>query len=66
MLVVADSGIGNITAALKRSGVWQNALLVLSADNGGDCVNSGGNCEHSGNCGLARAGQLPSPGRACE
>eukprot|EP00041_Stephanoeca_diplocostata_P027870 m.777542 g.777542 ORF g.777542 m.777542 type:complete len:669 (+) comp23266_c0_seq2:99-2105(+) len=37
MLAVADAGIGNITAALKASGMWERTLLVLAADNGGDC-----------------------------
>ena len=35
-----DDGIGNITAALKAAGMWENTLMVVVADNGGD--NPGG------------------------
>eukprot|EP01079_Euglenida_sp_SAG-EU17-18_P012162 gene12162-2218_t len=37
MLAVADNGLGNITAALKAQGMWQDTLFVLTGDNGGDC-----------------------------
>lgn len=36
-LYVLDNGIGNLTAALKAAGMWDNTLFVLTADNGGDC-----------------------------
>lgn len=35
MLDMLDSGLGNVTAALKHAGYWNNTLLVFSADNGG-------------------------------
>ena len=30
-----DYGVGNVTAALKRSGQWDNTLIVVTSDNGG-------------------------------
>ena len=35
MLNMLDSGIGNVTAALKAAGLYDNTLIVWSADNGG-------------------------------
>eukprot|EP00660_Eupelagonema_oceanica_P013290 gene13290-1327_t len=37
MLSVVDTGIANITAQLRAEGMYDNTLLVLTADNGGDC-----------------------------
>ena len=34
---VLDNGIGNITAAFKAAGMWDNMLFMVTADNGGDC-----------------------------
>lgn len=31
-----DNGIKNLTAALRSKGMWDNTILMLSADNGGD------------------------------
>eukprot|EP00666_Eupelagonemidae_sp_cell4sb_P000527 gene527-21606_t len=31
----ADDGMGNVTAALRRGGLWDGTLIVWSADNGG-------------------------------
>ena len=35
MLTVVDAGIGNVTAALQKRGMYNNALYVVSSDNGG-------------------------------
>jgi len=35
MLHILDSGVGNVTDALKARGMWENTLLVVSSDNGG-------------------------------
>ena len=45
MASAMDEGIGNISAALKARGVWEESLLVFSADNGaptakGSCGNN--------------------------
>ena len=34
MLTAMDEGIGNITAALKARGMWDNTLVVFTSDNG--------------------------------
>ena len=36
-LHVLDSGVGNLTNAMKAAGIWDNTLFLLAADNGGDC-----------------------------
>ena len=36
-LHVLDVGIGNLTAQLHESKMWENTIFMLSADNGGDC-----------------------------
>jgi arylsulfatase A-like enzyme len=35
MVTELDYGIGNVTAALKASGQWDNTLIVVTSDNGG-------------------------------
>jgi arylsulfatase I/J len=44
MVHCLDSGIGNVTAALKAKGMWEKTLVVFSADNGGrEDMDFGGN-----------------------
>ena len=35
MLSVMDTGLGNITTELERSGLWNDTLIVVFSDNGG-------------------------------
>jgi len=35
MLRAADEGIGNVTAALKAAGMWEDLIIVFTTDNGG-------------------------------
>ena len=41
MITFLDDSVGNVTAALKATGLWANTLLVYSPDNGG-YLGSGG------------------------
>lgn len=35
LVEMLDEGMGNVTAALRESGLWEATLLVFHADNGG-------------------------------
>ena len=41
MLNAADRGIANVTAALRTAGIWENLVLVMTSDNGGECLGDG-------------------------
>ena len=34
MLAVLDSATGNVTEAIRRAGIWENTLVLWTADNG--------------------------------
>lgn len=38
MITEIDSNVGQIIAALKEKGVWENTILIFSSDNGVHCV----------------------------
>ena len=35
MTSLLDEGIGNVTTALKQTGMWNSSLFIFSSDNGG-------------------------------
>ena len=41
MVALMDEVVGNVTAALNRTGMWATTLLLWSSDNGG-AVHLGG------------------------
>lgn len=36
-LWVLDTGIGNLTTAMKAAGMWETTVFIVTSDNGGDC-----------------------------
>ena len=54
MLAVVDAGVGNITAALRESGLWANTIMLIASDNGGD------NSRQKGSTGMACEGHGPA------
>lgn len=41
MINFADDAVGNVTAALRAKGMWENTLVVFMSDNGGWVSNNG-------------------------
>lgn len=43
MIKFMDQAVLNVTTAMKSLGMWDNTLLVFSADNGGEVTAAGNN-----------------------
>eukprot|EP00041_Stephanoeca_diplocostata_P031143 m.963668 g.963668 ORF g.963668 m.963668 type:complete len:731 (+) comp23897_c0_seq6:130-2322(+) len=49
MVRAVDESVGNITQTYKELGIWNNTLVILSADNGGNVGDGGNNYPLRGN-----------------
>ncbi|XP_006816516.2 arylsulfatase J-like [Saccoglossus kowalevskii] len=61
MMAAMDQGVGNITQALKDTGMWDDTLFVFLSDNGGDDVFAGSNYPYRGNKGSTFEGGMKVP-----
>ena len=41
MVAALDEGVGNVTAALRREGLYNNSLIIFTTDNGGPAASDG-------------------------
>ncbi|XP_078659954.1 arylsulfatase B-like isoform X1 [Branchiostoma floridae x Branchiostoma belcheri] len=43
MVSALDEAVGNVTMAMKKTGLWDNTLVIFTTDNGGMIIQSGNN-----------------------
>ena len=65
MLMGSGVGIANVTAELVRQGMYNETLVVLSSDNGGDYVSGSGD-HTAGADKWGPSNNAPLRGRKCE
>ena len=61
MLKAVDSGIGNVTQELVKQGMWDSAFIVLTGDNGGQCMDP----NHPADVPYGPGNSWPLYGRKC-
>eukprot|EP00730_Choanoeca_flexa_P004670 TRINITY_DN11768_c0_g1_i8.p1 TRINITY_DN11768_c0_g1~~TRINITY_DN11768_c0_g1_i8.p1 ORF type:complete len:519 (+),score=110.86 TRINITY_DN11768_c0_g1_i8:135-1691(+) len=61
MMSVVDESVANVTAALKRTGMWNNTLLVWTTDNGSPVTVAGSNAPLKGGKGSNWEGGTRTP-----
>ena len=62
MVAQLDEGVGNVTRALKKEGMWEDTVVVFSSDNGGSFLVGGFNYMYRGGKSTGWEGGVRVPG----